>query len=312
MNETKVILLCGNRIALPVMRDLVFGGALAAVVIADAPGGFTEQASLLLKDTAIPVVIVNRTNFVEKIQALNKKYTPALGLMFSFSFKLPASVYKLPPKGFYNIHPGPLPGYRGPDPVFRQIRNREAYACITIHKVDDEFDTGQIVMADKIRLSVTDTHGMLTSRLAELATRLVGMLIKLATFDIEIPSRAQDNSRSFYYPRQSANDITINWETMDAIAIIALIQACNPWNKGAVTMLNNGIIRILHAYPVDTLSTQQQIPGTIISIDDHGVTVATINNGMIYLTVIYNEEGFLPASRLKDFLVSAGMRFTGM
>ena len=247
MNETKLILLCGSRMALPVMRDLVFSQQLAAVAIPEYCKDFADEVQLLLKESGIPVLTVTRKDFVAELQQAIKKYGVTIGLMVTFSYKLPAAVFNLPPGGFFNIHPGPLPGYRGPDPVFRQIKNREPYAGIAIHNVDDDFDTGSLVLSDKIRLNATDTHGSLTTKLAELASRLTGVLIKMAGFGIAIPSRPQDEAKAIYYKKQSAADITINWQTMDAETIIALANACNPWNKGAVTKLNNRILRILVA-----------------------------------------------------------------
>ena len=309
MSETKAILLCGSRIAIPVLRDLFFHGQLAVIAIPEHCKDFIQQVETLLKDTGAPVIIVNKTDFAEKLQEAIRKYNPTIGLMFTFSFKLPAIIYEMPAKGFYNLHPGPLPSYRGPDPIFQQIKNKEPYAAVTIHKVDDNFDSGKIVLSDKIRLNANDTYGMLTTKLSELATRLVGTLIKMAAFDIEIPSRPQDVSKAMYYPRQSAADISINWQTMDAASIVALINACNPWNKGAVTKLNNNIIRLLDAHTLALSPQANSSPGTIISIDEAGLLVTTIENKVLCINLISSDEGFLLAGRLKDIGITAGNMF---
>jgi len=309
MNETRVILLCGSRIAIPVLRDLFFNQQLAAVVIPEHCADFLQQVQLLLKDSNVPVISVNKKDFENRLQKAIKDSTPAIGLMITFSYKLTAAVYKLPDKGFYNLHPGPLPGYRGPDPIFQQIKNREPYASITIHKVDDGFDTGPIVLSDKIHLGPTDTYGILTTKLSELAARLVGTLMKMAGFDMEIPSRRQDNTNARYFQRQGAADIGIKWESMNAASIVALINACNPWNKGAVTKLNSNIIRLLEAYPVTSDSLTVAVPGTILSVDENGLTIAVADNEVICVRMIYSDEGFLMAGRLKDFAITSGQRF---
>ena len=297
--------------ALPVMRDLVFYQQLAVVVIPEHCTEFTQEVQQLLKESGIPVLSVTKKDHVAKLQGAIKKYGATIGLMVTFTYKLPASVYTMPANGFFNMHPGPLPTYRGPDPVFWQIKNREEYAGIAIHKVDDDFDTGAIVLSDKIRLSVTDTHGILTAKLAGLAARLVGVLIKMAGLGIAIPSRAQDKEKAKYYKRQSAEDITINWQTMDAGTIIALTHACNPWNKGAVTRINQKIIRILHAVksetePSDMASTE---PGIIMAMDDQSILVSTVNKGLLRVWYIYTDEGFLEAGRLGTMGFFIGNRF---
>ena len=67
MNETKMILLCGSRMALPVMRDLVFSQQLAAVVIPEYCKDFADEVQLLLKESGIPVLTVTRKDFVAEL-----------------------------------------------------------------------------------------------------------------------------------------------------------------------------------------------------------------------------------------------------
>ena len=210
----------------------------------------------------------------------------------------------------FNIHPDPLPGYRGPDPVFWQIKNREPHASIAIHKVDDDFNTGSLVLSDKIRLNATDTHGCLTTKRAELAARLTGVLIKMAGFGIAIPLQPQDETKAIYYKKQSAADITINWQTMDAETIIGLANACNPWNKGAVTKLNNRTLRILVAEKHLNLSGTGKTPGSISVLEDKSIIVSTLHNETQKLQFVYVDEGFLNASRLVEMGLVSGSCFT--
>ena len=100
MNETKLILLCGSRMALPVMRDLVFYQQLAAVAIPAYCRDFADEVQLLLKESGIPVLTVTRKDFVAELQQAIKKYGITIELMLTFSYKLPAAVFNLPPVGF--------------------------------------------------------------------------------------------------------------------------------------------------------------------------------------------------------------------
>ena len=306
MSEIKAILLCGSNIAIPVIRDMLFNQQIAAVVIPQHCTDFVTQIQQLLKNSGIPIVLVNRQNVTDLLQQTIQKYKPVLGLVFTFSFKIAAVVYTMPEQGFFNVHPGPLPAYRGPDPIFQQILNKEPYAGISIHKLDDCLDTGPLVLSDKIHLASTDTYGMLTKKLGQLATGMTGTLMKMAGFGSQIPCRKQDHSKARFYKRQSATDITINWQTMDAASVIALINACNPWNKGAVTALNNNIIRLLVAHAEDVLPASTEAAGTILSFDDNGMKVATVAGQAIVVRMIYTDEGFLMANRLQDFGVIPG------
>lgn len=308
MSGTKIILLCGSRFALPVMRDLFFHGKLAAVVVPDHCAGFRMEIEPLLAG-AIPILEVTKENYETKLQALFQEKMPAIGLIMGFSYRIPVEVFNLPASGFFNVHPGPLPSYRGPDPVFRQIKNREEYASVAIHKLANKLDSGEIVLQDKIRLSVTDTHGILTNKLAELASKMVDSLIKIAEFGMKIPCRPQDESKARYYKRQNEQDVIVEWEKMDALCIVALINACNPWNKGAVTKCNETIIRLLDAEPVLDKRDNPHIPGTILNIDETGMLVATIHDQAILVKVISCDAGIFMPGRLAGTGLFAGQAF---
>jgi methionyl-tRNA formyltransferase len=310
MSENKIILLCGSSLAIPVLRDLGFHNQVAVIVVPQHCTPFIEELGAFIKEAGIPLLLVNKKNLAEILTETIIKYQPALGLVFTFTFKIPPQVYSLVGKGFFNIHPGPVPAYRGPDPIFQQVKNGEPYIAVTIHKLDEGFDSGPVVMADKIRLSVNDTYGIVASNVGKLATHMVSTLMKMAEFGIVIPSRMQDNSNAKYFPRQIAADITINWEAMTATAIVALIHACNPWNKGAVTTLNNNIIRLVEAVVADDAAiAATSLPGTIVSLDETGIKIATITQCII-VRIVYCDEGFLLAARLKDFGITSGHRFT--
>lgn len=309
MSEPKVILLCGGRLGIPTLRTLFFGKQLAVVAIPEHCIEFMQQVQLLLKDAGVPIISVNKKDCTQKLQKALNDYEANMGIIVSFSFKINEVVFSLPSQGFYNVHPGLLPQYRGPDPVFQQIKNKDSFAGITIHKVDSDFDTGPIVLTDKIKIQSSDTHGILTTRLATLAATQVDILCKMAAFDITIPARQQDATKGMYYKKQTANDVCINWQTMDASTIVALANACNPWNKGAVTQINGVVIRFLGVEKLAGQSNTENVPGTILAIDEQSITVSAIHAELLSLSIIYVDEGFLKADLLAKMGISVGSRF---
>jgi methionyl-tRNA formyltransferase len=309
MNELKVILLCSNRFALPAMQQLFFFNQLNTVAIPAHCKEMIEQTQAALQNTGIPVLILKKESFVEQLQETIKQNQVNLGLILTFSHKIPASVYSLPVKGFYNVHPGLLPEYRGVDPIFQQIRNQEKFAGITIHQLDDGIDTGEIVIKEKLPLEITGTHGMLTTKLSNLAAAQIAVLIKLMGFNVPIHSKLQDETKARYFDRQTEWDVSIHWEDMDASSIVALVNACNPWNKGAVAKINNRVIRLLEVEKLMENSSGQNEAGYIIKLNEDGLFVSTINDEAILVRIVYVEEGFIPASRLSRLGVAPGARF---
>lgn len=57
-----------------------------------------------------------------------------------------------PIKGFINYHPAPLPKYCGPNELENAIRNRETDWGVTVHKMDQNYDTGDIIKIKRIKL----------------------------------------------------------------------------------------------------------------------------------------------------------------
>lgn len=309
MSNIKIILLCSTKFALPALRELAFSNMLAAVAIPRHCDEMIENVDVVLTGTGIPVVELDKETFADRLREAIEENEINLGLVMTFPYKIPSSVYNLPVKGFYNFQPGPLPQYRGSDPVFQQLKNKEKHAGVTVHQLDEGINTGPLVMNEMLKIDPSDTYGMLTTKLSDLAAKLTGILIKLVSFEVSVSSRPQDETKAKYFKRQQAEDIIINWQTMDADSIIALINACNPWNKGAVTKINNQVIRLLDAEKLPVNSFPQKEPGYILAIEENGITISTIHNEAIIVRIIYTDKGFLRAYRLGQSDVATGHRF---
>ncbi|MFC0771844.1 methionyl-tRNA formyltransferase [Terrimonas alba] len=291
------------------MQQLFFFNQLKAVAIPAHCEEMIEQTQEVLKNTGIPILILTKERFAGQLEDAIGQNRINLGLVMTFSYKIPASVYSLAGRGFYNVHPGLLPGYGGVDPIFQQIKNQEKFAGVTIHQLDEGIDTGPIVMKERVPLAITDTHGMLTTKLSHLAVAQIDILIKMMNMDVNIHSKKQDEGKVRYFEKQTEADITIDWEDMDASSIIALINACNPWNKGAVTKINNQVIRLLEAEKLTANPSLYKEPGYIIAFEENGMIVSTLHGEAIIVKMIYAVEGFLMASRLNQLGILPGNRF---
>ena len=66
-------------------------------------------------------------------------------------------------KWLYNIHFSLLPAYKGVYPSVWPILNGEKYAGVTLHKMDQGIDTGDIIAQKRFRLSAKEPLGLLIS-----------------------------------------------------------------------------------------------------------------------------------------------------
>ncbi|NGO73516.1 methionyl-tRNA formyltransferase, partial [Streptomyces sp. SB3404] len=73
-------------------------------------------------------------------------YRPDLLVCNGFPWRLPGALLRLPRLGALNIHHSLLPRYRGPIPVHWAIRDGERHTGVTVHWMDEDFDTGDIVV----------------------------------------------------------------------------------------------------------------------------------------------------------------------
>ena len=309
MKEIRSLALCSTRFAGPAMHRLLQAGMLAAVAVPAGNDEAAEYAAAVLRGANIPVISVSKKNFEKELLQVIAEHHINLGLVLTFSWKITVPVFSAPVLGFYNFHPGPLPLYRGADPIFQQIKRGEPVAGITLHLLDEGIDTGPIVMQEKIKLLPNDTYGLLTTKLAFTAMKMLDVLLRMLSMDIVPPQKKQDAGISTFYKKQGAADVIIRWNEMAAGEIVALMHACNPWNKGAVTQINNMILRLPLGRKMPAVAGSQHLPGTIISIVDNEMVISALNGEGVSVAFVHMEEGILNAGRLGEFNITAGSRF---
>jgi methionyl-tRNA formyltransferase len=305
------MLLCSSRLAYPSIHELMMTQLLQVIVIPAHCQDAIDEVMQVLKGSAVEIIIIKKEELEKNLLEVMSRHAIDLVFMISFAFKIPAAVYQFPAKGFYNAHPGPLPAYRGADPVFYQIKNREKRAGVCIHVVNDEFDSGDIVMQEMIRLHPTDTYGKLTSKLAVVAAQAVQLLIRLLIMGKEITGKKQDAGIAVYHKKQQADDVCINWANMTAADIVALVNAGNPWNKGAITKLNERIIRVVEADIIPGAISSER-PGLVINTTHAGLETATINGDVLNIRQLYTDEGFYSGTSLQLIGIGKGFQFLNM
>ena len=83
-----------------------------------------------------------------------------LGVSYCYPRKIKEPLLSIPSKGFINYHPGPLPKYKGPKESTDAINNKEMYWGVTVHKMDENYDTGRIIEVLEIELHEPPTSTM--------------------------------------------------------------------------------------------------------------------------------------------------------
>ncbi len=79
----------------------------------------------------------------------------------------------LAPKGCINIHPALLPRHRGLFPYFWVLANGESETGVSVHIVEPEFDTGDVIAQARIEVSASDTVQSLSYKSARVGGDLL-------------------------------------------------------------------------------------------------------------------------------------------
>lgn len=93
---------------------------------------------------ALPVYALGKLSTPE-VTAWLAAQAPALVAVACFPRRIPAPLLAIPKAGFLNVHPSRLPAYRGPAPLFRQLRDDVQPLGVTVHAMDADLDTGDIL-----------------------------------------------------------------------------------------------------------------------------------------------------------------------
>ena len=104
----------------------------------------------------VPVIGSEDVNSPETLRQI-KAWQPDLVLSIYLNQLIRSELIHLPPQGVLNIHPALLPRHRGLFPYFWVIAAGERETGVTIHWVDEKFDTGHLFLQEKIAVQPEDT-----------------------------------------------------------------------------------------------------------------------------------------------------------
>jgi len=109
----------------------------------------------------LPVYALGKLNAGETVDLL-ASLDADIVCVACFPRRIPETLLSLPTIGFLNVHPSHLPDYRGPAPLFWQLRDGVSPLGVTIHWMDAKLDTGDIaaqadvLLPDGVEGSVAD------------------------------------------------------------------------------------------------------------------------------------------------------------
>jgi len=235
-------------------------------------------------------------------------YEPDIIFISGYSYKIDAGLLSGVPKGVFNIHFGKLPEFRGPSPVFWQLKKGVPEIGLTIHHLADKFDSGDIVWSYFLKNEDHFNYTWVNYIFGELQVRGVVELLELTAKNQPLKRIKQDENKAAYYSKPQLKDVLINWDTMDAKEIVDLIKACNSWNIGPSTLINGYEMKIMDANVVNIQDDADYAAGTIL-INHNGFHVACIKRAWLAVNFFNVNNTYIPARYAFAYGLVTGQKF---
>ena len=305
----KIIILSDHIAALPAIVHFYQKGWLQSVATSYGQSVENPIKSFCDSNGVNCLIINNDLSFSDQLTNLIATTGSGLGIVFGFSKKLPDSLLQIPQFNVFNIHFSLLPAYRGPAPLFWQIKRGETFTGITIHKMDSSFDGGPILYQERVQLFSEESFGALNSRLSLLSVNVIEKALeKFSNNGNDLVD--QDENASFSFPAVKREDLLIDWENQTAAEIMNLVNACNPVFGGAVTFLKGQELAIVEVSPAIINDISNLEPGTIVYADgNYGLFVACKYNSFLRINIVQTAEGILSGYKLIAMGLKVGARF---
>lgn len=200
-----------------------------------------------------------------------KRFKADIFVVISYGLILPKRLLDIPKKMSINIHASLLPKYRGAAPINWAIIKGEQKTGVTIIKMNERMDEGEIISEKEIIIGITDTVETLKNKLAVLGAGLLQKTIEDIKKD-NIKLTKQDSRKATLAPKLKKNDGIIDW-SKTAGEIHNQIRGTIPW-PGGLTHWQGKLLKIWKSQ-VSSSQKGDFKPGEIIEVSKDAILVAT-------------------------------------
>jgi len=268
--------------ALPALRSLLAAGHKIELIVTqpDKPAGRGKKiAASPVREFASshglpifqPEKIRTDSGAPEKLRASRAD----IFVVVAYGQILPREIIDIPPHKAVNIHFSLLPRYRGAAPVQGALLNGETKTGVTIFRLNEKMDEGDILTQSEIAIRPRDSAGELETRLAGIGAEL--LVATLARID-EIPPQPQNAAAATLAPKIRKEDGRLDWRR-EAGEVDRRVRAFSPRPMAFTSFQGRRLIVLKGAPLPGTIACGS--PGTVFRIAKDGLEICC-GGGTLY------------------------------
>lgn len=250
------------------------GHELGPVVLSPLPAPGRRRVKQTLGATVIDALEQPRSELAPLIEAA----LPGADVLLSWFWtrRLPEAWLNACPLGAYGVHPSLLPRHRGPDPFFWAIDSGDESSGVTLHHLDADYDTGDVVWQERLDLDPQLTAWRLAKALDRPSLRLLRRAAHVLGVGGELPRAAQDETSATWAPVPSGDLLKCPWRE-SSTRVLRRVRALSPEPGVALEVRGLGF-ELLRA-AVDTGVPSVLLPGEA-EISASAVRIRTGDGGI--------------------------------
>ena len=285
-NPRILLFLNGNR-GLELYKELVKQGINIV--------GIVSTNKTLISDMVVPVVTLKDKNWTKITKFITSK-KPDLGIVAGFSHILPNDILKIPKYGFWNLHAGSVPKYRGGSPLNWQLINGEVRAGLSILKMTPGIDDGPILSSTNFKIEDTDTILDLHIRANKLFPLLLLPLLSNLPESLR-KSKVQSRIGARYWHQRNERDGQIDWINSNSQQVYNFVRAISKPYPGAFGVITGRREIRIWQVKIDE-NHVDGVPGRVVKLQD-GFHVPCGGGGSVLLLEFESRHPIKNGERFK-------------